>query len=352
MNDRIKFSGHTMGAPQWDIYQVIKEFKKIGYDGIEVRVAADGQINSETITDAECRKIRAAADKEGMEFSCLVSYYQNFVNLEMRDSVIKNLKRVAEIAHLLHCPLIRVYGGVEPFSTAIPVEIKDAKGKKQTVIGSGTWFCDCWSRTVSGIREVAKYAATLGVGIAVETHVGSITMSIRDTVRLIQDINMANVGILFDYAWVELAGVESGAQAVYAAAPYIVHCHVKDWTLEQRFPIKKKSCLMGKGTVRWAETLTALKEVGYTGYVSDEYEKYWYPKELPSTEDGMGHNLNFVKSFVLGETKKAAKPAAKKAAAKPVAKKAAAKPVAKKAAVKPVAKKAAKPAAKKVAKKK
>lgn len=49
MNDRIKFSGHTMGAPKCDIFEVIELFKSIGYDGIEVRVAADGQIDSRSL---------------------------------------------------------------------------------------------------------------------------------------------------------------------------------------------------------------------------------------------------------------------------------------------------------------
>ena len=40
-----------MGTPGRDIFEVIKLFKTIGYDGIEVRVAKDGQIDSEAITD-------------------------------------------------------------------------------------------------------------------------------------------------------------------------------------------------------------------------------------------------------------------------------------------------------------
>ena len=281
MNDRIKFSGHTMGAPKCDIYQVIDLFKVIGYDGIEVRVAADGQINSETITDEEARKIYAAAQAQGMEFSCLTSYYQNFVKMEEREDVIKKLKRVIEIAAILHCPLVRVYGGVEPFSQP------------------GTWFCECWTRTVDGIRRTAEYAAKFGVKICIETHIGSLTMSVRDTVRLIEDVNMANVGMLLDYAWVELAGVESGAEAIRRAARHIFHVHIKDWKLESRIPLKKQSCLMGEGTVRWEEALKALREIGYTGYVSDEYEKYWYPQELPEPEVGMKHNLEFVRKRLL-----------------------------------------------------
>ncbi len=281
MNERIKFSGHTMGAPQCDIHQIIDLFKEIGYDGIEVRVAEDGQINSEKITDAEAEAIRKEADAKGMEFSCLTSYYQNFVNLEEREQVIANLKRVIEVAAILKCPMVRVYGGVEPFSQP------------------NVWFCDCWTRTVEGIREVAGYAAKFGVKICIETHIGSLTMSVRDMVRLIEDINMANVGMLFDYAWVELAGVENGADAVSAAARHIFHVHVKDWQLESRLPIKKRSCLMGEGSVKWEEVFGALKATGYTGYVSDEYEKYWYPDELPESDVGMKHNLEYARKHLL-----------------------------------------------------
>lgn len=281
MNDRIKFSGHTMGAPKCDIHQAIDLFKQIGYDGVEVRVAANGQIDSEKITDDEARALYAEANAKGMEFSCLTSYYQNYVNLDERPAVIANLKRVVEIAALLHCPMVRSYAGVEPFSQ------------------QGTWFCDCWTRTVTGIQEVAAYAAQFGVKICIETHIGSLAMTVREAVRLIEDINMANVGMLLDYAWVELAGVETGADAIRQAARHIFHVHIKDWTLESRIPLKKKSCLMGEGTVRWPEALKTLKEIGYTGYVSDEYEKYWYPDDLPEPEIGMKHNLDYVKKHLL-----------------------------------------------------
>ena len=279
MNKGIKYSGHTMGTPGKDIYEVIKLFKEIGYDGIEVRIAKDGQIDSESITDKEVMKISEAAKAEGMEFSCLTSYYKDFAP-PARDEVIKNLKRVIDIAAMLDCKLIRVYGGDEPFTR------------------NDIWFNDFWSYTVSGIREVAKYAAPLGVSIVVETHISSLTMSVRDTVHLIDDINMNNVGMLFDYAFVELAGVENGADAVRRAAKYIKHVHVKDWKLESKSPLKKESCLMGEGTVKWAEVLEALKEIGYTGYVSDEYEKFWYPELLPDAEIGMKHNLEFCKKYL------------------------------------------------------
>ena len=275
----IKFAGHTMGTPGRDIYESIDLLKSIGFDGIEVRVAEDGQINSETITDEEVAKIAAYARKVGLEFACLTSYYQDFTP-PARDGVIRNLRRVVDIASMLACKCVRVYGGVEP------------KTREEL------WFNDVWSCTVSGVREVARYAAPKGVNIVIETHIGSLTMSARDAMHLIDDINMNNVGMLFDYAWVELAGAETGAEAVRKAARYIKHIHIKDWKLESRLPLKKTSCLMGEGTVNWPEVLPALREIGYMGYICDEYEKYWYPTHLPEPEVGMKANLDYCRQYL------------------------------------------------------
>jgi sugar phosphate isomerase/epimerase len=264
-----------MGTPKLDIYESINFMKRLGYDGIEVRVAENGQINSEKITDEEVAKIKEYACKKELEVACLTSYYKDFVS-DARPVTISRLKRVVEIAAGLNCRIIRVYGGMDPCP-------------------QGIWFVDNWNRTVSGIREVAEFAAAYKVNIAIETHVGSLTMSARDTVRMIEDVNMNNVGMLFDYAWVELAGVEAGAAAVKAVARHIIHCHVKDWKLESRTPIKKQSCLMGEGTVNWKETLKALSASGYNGYICDEYEKFWYPDQLPEPETGMAENLNWVR---------------------------------------------------------
>jgi len=274
----IKFAGHTMGAPGRDLLECMKLFKNIGYDGIEVRVAADGQIDSESMTDGQAREARRQATDIGIEFACLTSYYKDFVS-DARETNIANLRRVAELAALLDCDLIRLYGG----------------GDQQP---QGMWFVENWNRTVSGTREVAEFAAGLGVRICIETHVGSLTMSVRDTVRMLEDIGRQNVGMLFDYAWVDVANVEKGAASVQAAAGRIFHVHAKDWKITSRFPLEKESCLIGEGSLPWPEVLRELKRIGYNGYISDEYEKFWYPDDLPEPEIGMKANLEFMKKNI------------------------------------------------------
>lgn len=272
----MKYAGHTMGTPKLDIFEAMELFKKLGYDGIEVRVAKDGQINSESISNEEAGKISGISRRIGINFACLTPYYMDFIAPSERENNIKQMKRVVEIADILSCPHVRVYGGKDPC-----VE--------------GIRFNDNWERTASGIAEVAGYAAKFGVKVCIETHIGSLTLSVKHTVRMIEDVNMNNVGMLFDFAWVDFAGAETPVEAVHRGARYIFHCHIKDWNLISRYPVKKQSCLMGEGTIDWKTMLKELKKAGYNGYLTDEYEKFWYPDDLPEPEIGMKHNLSYVK---------------------------------------------------------
>ncbi|MDZ4199268.1 MAG: sugar phosphate isomerase/epimerase [Kiritimatiellia bacterium] len=271
----MKFCGHSMGTPGLDVFQSMDFMKTLGYDGIEIRVAANGQIDSETIGDGDIRRIRQHADALGLSVACLTPYDKDFVTAA-RPETIRRLLRVVEVAAGLGCDLVRVYGGLDPCP-------------------EGEWFVDNWSRTVSGLCEVADAAAEHQVRLAVETHINTLVMSVRDALRMVDDVGRENIGILLDMAWVDLAGVECGREAVLRAAPRLFHCHVKDWRLESRKPLRKTSCLMGEGTLGWKEVFTALREIGYAGWISDEYEKLWYPKELPAPEIGMKQNLDYVR---------------------------------------------------------
>ena len=54
---------------------------------------------------------------------------------------------------------------------------------------------------------------------------------------------------------------------------------------------------MGEGSVPWPEVFAALRGVGYDGWITDEYEKYWHP-ELPEPAEGMPRNLAYVQSLL------------------------------------------------------
>jgi L-ribulose-5-phosphate 3-epimerase len=265
-----------MGTPDLDLDGAIDLFASIGMDGIEIRCADDGHLDTERVTSRTLARIRRRLDEAGIEPVCLTPYYRDFVS-EAREREILALKRVVEVAAELGCPRVRLYGGIDP--TSSPVE------PTQT-----------WARTVTGIRIVADHAADNGVACCIETHDGSLTFCAADAVRMVRDVDRPNVGILLDFAWVYGAGRESAAEAVAVCRPYLIHCHYKDWLIEETDAgPSRRARLMGEGSIPWPEFFRHLVASGYEGPLTDEYERYWHPEDLPAAEDGMRRNLAYVK---------------------------------------------------------
>jgi len=267
----VKFAGHTMGMPKLDIFASIDLMRTLGFDGIEVRIKDDGQIDPDNFTEPLAERIEAKLAKTGIELACVTPYYRDFIDDAKRDSEIAGMRRAIDIAARLNCPIVRSYGGTDRYENVNDTE--------------------AWNRIVRGIQQCADYAADAGVNIAIETHIGSLTMSATDTVRMVEQIDRPNVGILFDFAWVDWARQETPEQAVRLIAPHLMHCHVKDWTIQSIADTKKTSTLLGDGDLPWLDVFKAIAATDYDGYFCDEYEKYWYD-HLPEPQVGMKHNLD------------------------------------------------------------
>lgn len=259
-------------------------FSRIGFDGIEIRCAPDGQIDTERFDLDDAPVVRELAAAAGLEIVCLTPYFRNFIDPAKRESELAAMRKVIDIAAAIGCPNVRCYGGLEP-----PTPDEHAY---------------YWERTRSGLKEIGLYAADRGVGICIETHGGSLTMSVRDTVRMVEEVGLANVGILFDYPWVSLAGLEGPEDSVELAAPYIRHVHVKDWVVDDAGT--RATTLFGEGQLEWERVLRALVASGYDGYLSDEYEKYW-KAYLPGPETGMAQDLAVLRRMLQAIREEAAR---------------------------------------------
>ncbi|NOZ20595.1 MAG: sugar phosphate isomerase/epimerase [Planctomycetes bacterium] len=264
----MKTCGHTMGTPDRDIFQAIQLFALIGYDGIEVRCAPDGQIDPLSISPDEIRRIIDCALECGIDFACLTPYAKNYVDPAERKKTLAEMRKTIEVAEALGCARVRSYGGIE------------ADG--------------AWGPSVEGVRETGRIAAGHGVTICVENHAGTLTMSAADTVRFVEDVGLDNVGILYDHAWVRVAGQETIEEAIDMQMPYLRHAHVKDWKFVDGEVSNREACLLGEGDIDWPTVLRMLRVKGYDGYLSDEYEKKWHPDKLPDAAIGMKKNREYV----------------------------------------------------------
>ena len=143
-------------------------------------------------------------------------------------------------------------------------------------------------RNGSRARELNLPAA-----VYIETHGGTLVPTIQSAVHLAEDIGLANVGLLLDYAnaWPE---GPHGRAAVVLAAPYLKHVHMKDIIAGRDGADQFVD--FGAGNIGWPEVLAALVEIGYAGFVSDEYERCWHP-ELPPAEIAMRQHAQWLRAW-------------------------------------------------------
>lgn len=266
-----------MGTPNYDAVQSMRLFKDIGCDGIEFRCARDGHIDTESVTPPRLKEIAGAARDMGIRVACLTPYYQDYVRPEARQKSLEGMRRAVEAAAQLDCPLVRAYGGILP--------------------PAGFTREQAWKAAVSGVREAGERAASCGVSLCVENHIGTLTMSATDTVQFVRDVGLPNVGILFDYAWVYVAAAESAAVSVEMMRPYLLHAHVKDWIFPEPTMDKRQACLLGEGAIDWRTVLLLLGSAGYDGFLCVEYEKHWVPS-LPDASIGMLQYIQTMKDYL------------------------------------------------------
>jgi len=266
-----------MGTPDMDVFEAIRFFSEIGHQGIEIRCAANGQLNPEAYDSAWGKRVLAAAREAKLDIACLTPYYKDFVRDAAREAEIAGMKHVVDIATELECRRVRSYGGINT-----PEGFSDS---------------EAWEQIASALRDIGDYAAERDVDICIETHIGSPTHSAANTARMADDVGRPNVGVLFDYAWVEHAGEKSIPDSVDLLAPHIKHVHVKDWHFTDREEDERTTTLLGDGDLCWPAVIRELKRIGYDGFLSDEYERFWHDY-LPEPQVGMLHNAEYMRGLI------------------------------------------------------
>jgi len=152
---------------------------------------------------------------------------------------VENVNKWTDAAYLLGAPNLRIFAGWAP---------KEKHG-------------ELWPRVVQSIKECAKYAATKGITLAIESHNGGgyLPTSV-ETHKLLDDVNSP---------WVKL-NLDTGNYhdsdpyaALKKSIPYATHMHAK---------IHKISKEGVEGEFDYDRIFRILKDANYRGFFNVEYE--------------------------------------------------------------------------------
>lgn len=233
--------------------------RRMGYDGIEF-IDLNLDVQQADSPEALARDIRAHCEAIGLT---IIAYTVGADFLNRGPEEIARVKRQVDIAKLLGAGVLR-----HDAAWSLP---------------EGVDWRTAVDKIMGPIREVAEYAQGLGIRTCTENH-GYVLQDAHRVETLMRAVDHPNYGWLIDMGNF-LCADEPAVHAVPIAAPYAVHVHAKDFLYQPpwaRDPgegwFKSRSggylrgTVAGHGVVPIAWCVDRLREAGYDGWLSYEFE--------------------------------------------------------------------------------
>ncbi len=121
-----------------------------------------------------------------------------------------------------------------------------------------------WETNASSLAELGDFASDLGVKIALETGLSSMTTP-AETMRMVQMANSDNVGVCVDTGHINVGGKIKPSDAIREAGQLVWALHLQDNKGDGDFHLAP-----GKGSIDWVAVAKALEDVYYSGKLTLE----------------------------------------------------------------------------------
>ncbi|MED5016379.1 sugar phosphate isomerase/epimerase [Paenibacillus chibensis] len=250
----------------------LQRAKKVGADGVQI-YAVSGEMDPANLSAAQRKELKEYIASLGLEISALVGDLggYGFQDKNVNAEKIEKSKRILDLAVELGTPVVTTHIGIVP---------EDSNS-------------EIYQTMHDACEELASYATSMNAFFAIET-------GPEPSARLkefLDGLGSKGVSVNFDPANMVMVTGDDPAQGVYNLKDYIVHTHAKDGvrlrevpahyiyeSLGYEAPANENNTFvpgegqyfaevpLGEGSVNWTAYLNALKDIGYTGYLTIERE--------------------------------------------------------------------------------
>ncbi|MFC4777014.1 sugar phosphate isomerase/epimerase family protein [Paenibacillus sp. GCM10023252] len=269
----MKIAFQTLACPNWDWDTTLQQAAAMGYDGIELR-GVEGEMflpRARPFLPEHIEGTIQQLRQMKLELCCLDTS-SAFHDADRYDAAIAEGRAYIDLAGKLGVPYIRVFGDAIPDPAEAAATIR---------------------RIAAGLTELGQYAEGTGVTVLLETH-GDIS-----NYSVIQEIlsltSSSSIGLLWDFEHPFTHG-EDPAVTYRELSPYIKHTHVKDARIDDQG--SKQLTLIGEGSVPVSAIVQFMKQGGYDGWLSLEYEKKWFPDNLEEPEVSLPAYIAYMRSLL------------------------------------------------------
>ena len=251
--------GVILDSFRTDLTTALDKAVAVGASGLQV-YATSGAFSPESLSPQKRREFLDMCKSRGLTISALCGDLgQGFANPEKNPELIERSKRILDLAKDLETDVVTTHIGVVPADTD----------------------CDTFRIMQDACGQLAAYADSLRAHFAIETgpELSAVLKTFLDT------LHSTGVAVNLDPANLVMVAGDDPVKAVHNLKEYIVHTHAKDGRMLRRVNPETiyngtLDCAeapfielpLGQGDVDFPAYLSALNDIGYTGYLTIERE--------------------------------------------------------------------------------
>ena len=244
----------------------MQKAKEIGFDAIEFSgLGVKGDLDLQINTAKQYREFSEEVNIPIINFATPGDMSEFVLGGNCIEDEIKRLQGMVDVAEAL---------GVDRMRHDIAWGVKNRFDLKT--------FWEEFPKYVYACREITKYAEQEGIKTMFENH-GHFVQQMDRVQALLEEVDHPNFGLLLDMGNFICAD-QNHFVAVKTLAKYAFHVHAKDFRLraydnpdEEGWTRtlggnQRWSCALGEGDIDPVKCMGIIKEMGYSGNVSLEYE--------------------------------------------------------------------------------
>ena len=256
----VSYSGTWGGQAVLPVERVVSKAVEFGYDGIEL-MAKRPHVSPLDYQGKKRKELRELIESSGLEVAA-VAAYNDFANptADVREKELLFLKETIGLTSDLGAPVLRIFG------SGMGEMHPEASFDQQWV----------WSK--EGIEEAIEHAEQRAVVLGLQNHT-PVMQTYKNVLDMAREIGSDHLKVTLDAPLLDRAG-ESVCEAVREAGDLIVHSHTSDHTVRPGplmrvpggvlRPLDFRAVPLGEGQVDLRTFVSALKGVGYQGYLAYE----------------------------------------------------------------------------------
>jgi sugar phosphate isomerase/epimerase len=267
----VTFSGAWYDGPGLPIEEFFRRAKEMGYSGVEI--AAKRPHASPMDLDGRAReRIRELAADVGLEMPAIASY-NNFASpiVEQRENELLMVREQIKLTHDLGVPVLRVFAGWRGVTERNGMASYDmSRWYWEHGYPDVTWL-DRWNWGKECLKEVADFASEMGVTLALQNHEPVIRDHL-DMLDMIREVDSPALKACLDCPLLKQQDDDYISDAVRATGSLQVHSHYGgEFDEVDGEPVQRQIRYTRRPLINYPAFVNALKEIGYTGYLSYEF---------------------------------------------------------------------------------